>query len=266
LNAKYIQVKRVLDIIKDLSQNCTQIDKELQDIAQNLSNFNPYSKDIEQNTQNLDQIGSKLTNYNKEIKKIISSLSEFEEFISPELRQYLRDLELKSEKLMDMMDEYNRAFNLAKNVRNEYLFNIEKVHCWLHETEEKLKSHYAEPLEYKVSIYNSIQEKPNVIEWFENTSKNGKIIERSTHDENEIFNVRQNLGNTRERLDHIFSLLDNQKVIIDNVVDAWTKFMELYQIIVNWASEKKIFINQEMRIKSQQEAHEKLNEYSVKRN
>jgi hypothetical protein len=41
--------------------------------------------------------------------------------------------------------------------------------------------------------------------------------------------------------------------------------MELYQIIINWAAEKKIFVNQELKIHNQQEAQIKLNEYSVSR-
>jgi nesprin-1 len=263
LNGKYIQVKKILELIKDLSTNCAQIDGELQKVEHQLTEFDPYSKDIEQNQQTIDQINNKLTNYKNEIQKLTKSLDEFEEFIAPEITTHLKELELKVEKLLDTMEEHNRAFKMAKTIRSDYLYNAEKVHCWINDTEEKLKCHYTEPLEYKVSIHNSCQERPSVTEWFETANKSGQSIIESTQDEREALNIRQNLEQTRERLNQAFALLDEQKIIIDNVVDAWSKFMELYQIIINWATEKKIFVGQELRINNQQEALVKLNEYSV---
>lgn len=263
MNGKYIQVKKILELIKDLSTNCAQIDGELQKVEQQLSEFDPYSKDIDQNQQTIDQINNKLTNYKNEIQKLDKSLDEFEEFIAPEITTHLKELELKVEKLLDTMEEHNRAFKMAKTIRSDYLFNTEKVHCWINDTEEKLKSHYTEPLEYKVSIHNSCQERPAVTEWFDTANKSGQSIIESTQDEREALSIRQNLEQTRERLNQVFALLDEQKVIIDNVVDAWSKFMELYQIIINWATEKRIFVGQELKINNQQEAQVKLNEYSV---
>lgn len=263
MNGKYIQVKRILELIKELSTNCAQIEGELQKIEQQLTDFDPFSKDIDQNQQTIDQINNKLTNYKSEISKLNKSLDEFEEFIAPEISTHLKDLELKVEKLLDMMEEHNRAFKMAKTIRSDYLYNTEKVHCWINDTEEKLKSHYTEPLEYKVSIHNSCQERPSVTEWFDTANKSGQGIIESTQDERETLNIRQNLEQTHERLTQVFAHLDEQKIIIDNVVDAWSKFMELYQIIINWATERKIFVGHELKINNQQEAQAKLDEYSV---
>lgn len=263
LNGKYLQVKKILELIKDLSTNLTQIDGELQKVEQQLAEFDPYSKDIDQNQQTIDQINNKLNNYKNEIQKLKKSLDEFEEFIAPEIATYLKDLELKVEKLLDTMEEHNRAFKIAKTIRSDYLYNTEKVHCWINDTEEKLKCHYTEPLEYKVSIHNSCQERPSVTEWFDTANKSGQNIMQSTQDERETLSIRQNLELTRERLNQVFALLDEQRTIIDNVVDAWSKFMELYQVIINWATEKKIFVGQELKLNNQQEVKIKLNEYSV---
>lgn len=256
-------MKKILELIKDLSTNLSQIDSELQKIEQQLKEFDSYAKDIDQNQQTIDQINNKLNNYKNEIQKLNKSVDEFEEFIAPEITKHLKDLELKVEKLLDTMDEHNRAFKMAKTVRSDYLYNTEKVHCWINDTEEKLKSHYTEPLEYKVSIHNSCQERPSVMEWFKTANKSGLNITQSTREENEANNIRQNLEQTQQRLNQVFALLDEQKTIIDNVVDAWSKFMELYQIIIIWATEKKIFISQELKINNQQEVQVKLNEYSV---
>lgn len=258
-------MKKILELIKDLSTNCAQIEGELHKVEQQLNEFDPYSKDIDQNQQTIDEINNKLNNYKHEIQKLNKSLDEFEEFIAPEITNQLKELELKVEKLLDTMEEHNRAFKMAKTVRSDYLYNTEKVHCWINDTEEKLKSHYTEPLEFKVSIHNSCQERPSVTEWFDTASKSGFSIIQSSHDERESLNIRQNLEQTRERLNQVFALLDEQKAIIDNVVDAWSKFMELYQVIINWATEKKIFVGQELKINNQQEAQVKLTEYSVSR-
>lgn len=264
LNDKYLQVKKILELLKDLSINCTQIDNELQKIEQQLAEFDPYWKDIDQNQHTLNQINNKLSNYRAEISKLQNSLESYKQFISPEVTQSLKDLELKAERLFDTMEEYNRAFKLAKTIRTEYLLNADKVNSWINDTEDKLKSHYTEPLEYKVSIHNSCQERPNVSEWYDLACKNGLEILQSTRDEQEAQIIRQNLDQIKERLGHVFGLLDEQRIIIDNVVDAWCKFMELYQIIINWAAEKKIFVSQELKIHNQQEAQTKLNEYSVR--
>lgn len=263
MNGKYIQVKKLLELTKDLSSNLTQIEAELVKVEKQLVDFDPFSKDIDQNQLTIDQINNKLNNYKSEIKKLNKSTDELQEFIAPEITSQLKNLELKVEKLLDTMEEHNRAFKMAKTIRSDYLFNTEKVHCWINDTEEKLKSHYTEPLEIKVSIHNCCQQRPSVTEWFEMANKSGQSLMQSNQDEREINNIRQNLENTRERLQQVFAHLDEQKIIIDNVVDAWSKFMELYQIIINWASEKKIFVGQELRLNRQEEAHLKLNEYSV---
>lgn len=263
LNGKYIQVKKILELIKDISTHCSQIDGEVQKVELQLADFDPYSKDIGQNQQAIDQAKNKLNTYKAEIQTLNKSLDEFEEFIAPEITDLLKDLELKVEKLLDTMEEYNRSFKMAKTIRSDYLYNTEKVHCWINDTEDKLKSHYTEPLEYKVLIHNSCQERPSVAEWFDTACKNGQNIIDSMQDDREALIMRQNLEQTRERLNQVFVSLDEQKTIIDNVVDAWSKFMELYQIIINWATEKKIFVGQELKINNQQEAKVKLNEYSV---
>lgn len=263
LNDKYLQVKKILELLKDLSINCTQIENELQKIEQQLAEFDPFLKDIDQNQHSINQINNKLCNYRTEINKLQNSLEPYKQFISPEVIQSLKDLELKAERLFDTMEEYSRVFKQANTIRSEYLHNTEKVNYWINDTEDKLKSNFTEPLEYKVSIHNSCQEKSNVSEWLDIARKNGLEILQSTRDEHEAQNIRQNLDQIQERLRHVFGLLDEQKIIIDNVVDAWSKFMELYQIIINWAAEKKIFVSQELKIHNQQEAQTKLNEYSV---
>lgn len=257
-------MKKILELLKDLNTNCVQLEGELQKIEQELNQFDPYSKNIDENQQIIDQINNRLINYKNEIQKLAKSVDEFEEFIAPEVSARLKDLELNLEKLLDKMEEHNRAFKMAKTIRSDYLFNTEKVHCWINDTEEKLKGNYTEPLEYKVSIHNSCQERPAVTEWFDAASKSGHSIIESTQDQRESQNIRQTLEQTGERLTYVFNLLDQQKAIIDNVVDAWSKFMELYQVIINWATEKKIFVGQELKINNQQEAQVKLTEYSVR--
>ena len=263
MNGKYIQVKRILEIIKDLTANSAQIESELQTIEQQLVEFDPYSKEIEQNQQTIDQISKKLNIYRNEIQNISKSFVEFEEFIAPEYINQLKELELRVEKLLDKMEEQNRNFYMAKAIRNEYLINTEKVHYWINNTEERLKNHYIEPLEFKKYIHNSFQERPTVAEWFDVAIRNGQSILQSTHDQREVSQIQNTLEHTREQLNHVFALLEDQKSIIDNVVDSWSKFMELYQIIINWASEKKIFVGQDVKLNNQYEAQLKLNEYSV---
>lgn len=250
-------------MIKDLSTNCSQIESELKKIEEQLEEFDPYLKDIDRNQQTIDQITNKLSKYKKEIQKLGENLDELEQYIAPDVTKYLKDLNLKVEKLLDKMDEHGRQFKMAKTIRSEYLLNTEKVNCWIRDTEDKLECHYTEPLEFKVSIHNSCRERPSVEEWMNTADKNGHSIIESTKDEREKQNIRQNLDETADRLRQVFALLEEQKLIIDNVVDAWTKFMELYQIIINWATEKKIFVGQELKINNQQEAQIKLNEYTV---
>lgn len=252
-----------MELAKELTTNCAQINKELLTIEQQFVEFDPYSKDIDKSQQTIDQVNNQLINYKNELQKLRNSLEEFEDFVPSDITQFLKDLELKVEKLLDAMEEHNRAFKMAKTIRSDYLYNTEKVNCWINDTEQKLKSHYTEPLEYKVSIDNSCDERPLVTEWFDSSKKSGSSIIESTHDEGEKTNIRQNLEQMHERLSQVSALLEEQKTIINNVVQAWTKFMELYQIIISWATEKKIFVGQELKIFNQQEAHAKLIEYSV---
>lgn len=253
-----------MEILKDLSTNCANIEAELEKIERDLSAFDPYNKEIDRNQQSIDQISNKLNNYKAEIHKISKSLADFKEYIAPENTNQLKNLELKVEKLVDTMEEKKRQFKIAKTIRDDYLYNIEKVNYWINETDGKLKSHYVEPVEFKIFLHNLCQEKPTVTEWYSTAQKSGQSIVEQTRDDKEISQINGHLAQTKERLDQVFVLLDEQKEIIDNVVDAWTKFMELYQIIINWASEKKIFVGQELKFNKIQEAQSKLNEYSVR--
>lgn len=264
LNGKYIQIKKILELIKDLSTNCANIEAELEKIERDLAAFDPYCKEIDQNQQTIDQINNKLSNYKAEIHKINKPLADFKEYIAPEITDQLKTLELKVEKQLDTMEESNRQFKIAKTIRSEYLYNLEKVHCWINETEENLKSHYIEPLEFKIFIHNLCQEKNTVTDWFETAKKSGDSIIKSTRDAQEIINIKTILEQTKDRLNQVYAQLEEQKIIIDNVVEAWSKFMELYQIIINWASEKKIFVGQDLKFNNIQEAQAKLAEYSVR--
>lgn len=260
INGKYTEAKKNLETIKELTANLNLQDIELQKIEKSLTEFDPYSESIEQNQQTLDLIATKLNNKNL-IQKINESL---EEICTPELATALKNLELKVEKLSETMEIHQRAFENAKALRREYLFNTEKVQHWINVTEDKLKGHFIEPLEYKISIHNCCHERAPVSEHFENACKSGQLLMQFIQDPNEVLLIKQNLEETRNRLTQVFLLLDEQRTIIDNLVDAWSKFMELYQIIINWASQKRIFVGQEMKLNNLKEAHVKLIEYSVR--
>lgn len=224
-------------------ENQTQIEQELNKLKSTVDEICGQSKELIKATQN-DYIRQ-------------------QDFVPSDIAQELTSLELLSERLQGAMDEKDREFKRAKTVRTEYLNGVDCIQHWLHNAELRIQDRSTEPLQLKETLNKIHQEIAGIQERLENVKQNGNvIIEKSRNDEEKIL-IRNTIEQLQQQMDQVRSWLDDKKHQVGDSLDAWTRFMNLYQIIISWAAEKKQFLAAPLNVVTLQEARHKMNEYSV---
>lgn len=186
-----------------------------------------------------------------------------QDFVPSDIAQELTSLELLSERLQGAMEEKDREFKRAKTVRTDYLSGVDCIQHWLHNAELRIQDRSTEPLQLKETLNKIHQEIAGIQERLENVKQNGNvIIEKSRNDDEKIL-IRNTIEQLTQQMDQLRTWLDDKKHQVGDSLDAWTRFMNLYQIVISWAAEKKIFLAAPLNVVTLQEARHKMNEYSV---
>lgn len=74
--------------------------------------------------------------------------------------------------------------------------------------------------------------------------------------------VQNTIDQLAQQLGQVRSWLDEKKQQVGDSLDAWTRFMNLYQIVMTWVAEKRAFIEEPLDLKTLHETRQKLNDYS----
>lgn len=240
------RINALLEEISDLyvfGENTVQIEKELEALAATVRQIIDQSKHLIRTTQE---------EYTKE-----------QDFVPSDIAQELTSLELLTERLQGAMEEKDKEFKRAKTVRTDYLSGVDIVQSWLQNAELRIQDRSAEPLEMKETLNKIHQEIAGIQDRLENVKQNGLvIIEKSRNDDEKVL-IRTTVEQLTQQLDQLRSWLEDKKHQVGDSLDAWTRFMNLYQIVMSWAAEKKVFIAAPLNVVTLYEARQKMNEYSV---
>lgn len=161
------------------------------------------------------------------------------------------------------MDEKDREFKRAKTVRTEYLNGVDDIQKWLQQAEIKIQDRTLEPLKLKEILYRVNQEIVGIYEKLDQVKSNGNIIIENSRSQQEKDLVQTTIDQLTQQLSQIRSWLDEKKQQVGDSLDAWTRFMNLYQIVMSWCGEKKQFLAEPLNLTTLQQCRQKLNDYSV---
>lgn len=189
-----------------------------------------------------------------------------QQLVPADVTQELNALEQLAERLAGAMEAKNRDHKRAKTVRSEYLRGVDSVQQWLQQAELRIQDRTAAPLQLKETLNRIQQDLAGVQEQLDGVKANGaQIVERSRSDEEKQL-VRTTIEQLQQQLSQVVAWLDEKRHQVGDTLDAWTRFMNLYQIVMTWAREKRTFVATPMQITTLLEAkqHQQVYGQAVK--
>lgn len=253
-------IEEIFSSISDLQDTINALLEELLDLYVFGEDQQTIEKDLNKLQLSVDEV---IANSKKLIKLTQENYIKQQNLVPSDIGQELTSLELLSERLHGAMEEKNREFKRAKTVRTEYLTGVDAVQTWLHNAELRIQDRSIEPLQMKEILTKIHHEIGGIQERMDCVRMNGGIIIEKSRSEKEKELVQSTIDQLVQQLAQIRAWLDEKKQQVGDSLDAWTRFMNLYQIVMSWAAEKKTFVAEPMKITTLYEARQKLNDYSV---
>ncbi|KAL5279677.1 hypothetical protein ACFFRR_003964 [Megaselia abdita] len=266
LREKDKKVTKDLNEIEKIFRGISELQDRFNSLAEEISEVHVFDENTQKIEQDLKKIREKLNKAIAESKELIKNTQEKytkeQNLIPTDIGQELQALELLSERLQGAMETKEREFKRAKTVRTEYLSGVDEIKQWLQKAEVNVQDRTLEPLRLKEVLQRIGQEITGIYEKLDHVKANGKIICESSRNSQEKNLVQSTIDQLQQELDQVKSWLDEKKQQVGDSLDAWTRFMNLYQIVMQWASEKRTFINETLNLSTLQLTKQKLNEYS----
>ncbi|XP_036345182.1 uncharacterized protein LOC118754415 [Rhagoletis pomonella] len=161
------------------------------------------------------------------------------------------------------METKQKEFKRAKTVRTEYLSGVDEIQRWLRQAEVQVQDRTLAPAQMKELLHRINQEITGIYERFTMVKTNGQLIIDNCRNSNEKLLVQSTIDQLAQELGQVRSWLDEKKQQVGDSLDAWTRFMNLYQIVMAWVVEKRTFLDQTIELRTLSEARNKLNDYAA---
>lgn len=254
------EITGVLSDISDTKETLLGIRREV-------AEFYVYGEDLDATEAALKALVVKVQSSVRSAKELITGIrkkyNEAQQLVPSDVSQEITNLELLAETISGAMDEKGREFKKARTVRSDYLADVEAVQSWIKEAELKVQDRSLEPHILNERLKQIQSEIGGVSDRLEKLTKNGKsIIEKSRNDEEKEL-IESNINTLTEQLQQVRSWLDERKQQVSETLDAWQRFLNLYQLVMTWVQEKRVFLQEPLYISTLQEARQKLHDYSV---
>lgn len=253
----------IVGVLSDISDNA----KALVEIHREIKEFYVFGEDLDNTEERLKELTAKVQNHILAAKQLISGIrnkyNEYQQLVPSDVSQELTNLELLTETISGAMDEKEREFKKARTVRTDYLSDVETVQLWIKDAELKVQDRSVEPQLLNEHLQQVQSEIGSITDRLEKLIKNGKTIVEKSKDAEEKEIIQSTINTLTEQLQQIRTWLEERKQQVSDTIDAWQRFLHLYQLVMNWVVEKNAFLQEPLYISTLQEARQKLHEYSV---
>lgn len=254
------EITGVLSDISDTKETLLGIRREV-------AEFYVYGEDLDATEAALKALVVKVQSSVRSAKELITGIrkkyNEAQQLVPSDVSQEITNLELLAETISGAMDEKGREFKKARTVRSDYLADVEAVQSWIKEAELKVQDRSLEPHVLNEHLKQIQSEIGGVSDRLEKLTKNGKSIIEKSHNDEEKELIESNINTLTEQLQQVRSWLDERKQQVSETLDAWQRFLNLYQLVMTWVQEKRVFLQEPLYISTLQEARQKLHDYSV---
>lgn len=195
------------------------------------------------------------------IAKTKDSYLKKQNLIPSDIDQEFTALELLSERVQGNMESKQKEFKRAKTVRTDYLAGVDEIQRWLMQAEMEVQDRTLAPAQMKELLHRINQEITGIYERFTMVKTNGQLIIDNCRNSDEKVLVQTTIDQLAQQLGQVRSWLDEKKQQVGDSLDAWTRFMNLYQIVMAWVAEKRTFLDQTIELRTLAEARSKLQDY-----
>ena len=188
-----------------------------------------------------------------------------QQLVPSDLAQQLTLLELTAENTGQVMEEKARDQKRARTIRTDYVADVDELTAWIRKAELMVQDRSVEPIKLRESLRQIQSELGPMSDKLERLTKNGQSIVDNTRDEEEKVLIGKTIGNLTEQLGQVRSWLDEKKQQVGDILDAWQRFLVLYDAVKTWTEEKRIFLTDPLTLTSLIQTRQRLHDYSVRR-
>ncbi|KAF5308512.1 hypothetical protein FQR65_LT06177 [Abscondita terminalis] len=266
LREKHSKATTDLEEINKAFSDIAKFKESLSSLLKQIKDFYVFDENVSQTEKNLKNLSDRVQSQISEAKDLISEIRDkynlSQQLVPIDISQELTNLELLTESLVNAMDEKNREFKKARTVRTDYTGDVDSIQNWIKKAELQIQDRSTEPYVLNQYLQDIQSELSDNFERYEKLLKNGKIIIAKTHNNDEKAIIQTTMDNLNEQLQQLRSLLEDKKQQVGETLDAWQRFLALYQAVLVWVEERKTFLEEPVCVSSLHEARQKLHDYS----
>lgn len=267
LNEKRAKTTKDLEDIEEALSEVSSARNALKVSESKIADFYVFDENVYKTDLDLRSLRKQVESAIEETKVLTENLRDkyrsYQQLVPSDLSQELTNLELLVEGLLNKMDEKEREFKKARTVRSDYLTDVEEVQNWIKDAELKVQDRSIEPQALSDHLQQVSAEMGPVCDKLERLVKNGKAIMEKSRSEEEKKLIRNTIDGLCEQMQQVKSWLEEKKQQVGDTLEAWQRFLALYQAVMVWVREKKEFLKEQLHISTLQESRQKLHDYSV---
>lgn len=267
LDTKSKKAREDLDLLKADEQEIKRLQDKLEKINEEIKILYVFGIDQQAIEDSLIKQREELLGLIEEIKKLSGNTKAryqaSQQLVPSDLAQKLASLELSAEGAVQAMEEKQREQKRARTIRTDYLADVDELQAWIRQAELKVQDRSVEPLKLREFLRLIQTELTPITDKCERMTKNGRTIIENTRDENEKELIGKTIANLTEQLAQVKSWLEEKKQQVGDSLDAWQRFLVLYESVKAWTEEKRLFLKEPLKLSTLVQTRQRLHDYSV---
>lgn len=262
------QVDKELAHFDELLETISNLHSQINLLAEKITDLYVYGDDQGAIQTELDQIEGSVNEVCSDSQTLTQQIQESygkqQGFVPIDISQELKSLELAAENIKGIMADKDREFKRAKTVRSEYLTGVDFIQVWLQQAELRIQDRTLEPVRLKEIITDVQKELATIYEKLDTVKQCAIIIVDNSHSDDEKRLIQNTVDQLDKRIEELRTELEEKKHQTHDSLDAYTRFMKLYEIVMRWAADKRQFIDNSLNVTTMAECRQKMNEYMVR--
>lgn len=256
-----------LTAIENALRDITQKKSELVDLKSEIINFYVFDEDVSKTEDDLRRLSSRVQSRINDAKQLTADLrSKYQaaqNLVPSDVAQELNQLELLTESVIAVMEDKEREFKKARTIRTDYLTDVEELQTWIKESELKIQDRSITPQQLHERLQLIHSEIGSVTDKLDKVTRNGKTIIEKSRKQEEKDIVQSTVDTLTDQLSQLKASLDEKRDQVGDILDAWQRFLALYQQVIQWTEEKRVFLQEPLNVGSLQDVKQRLHDYNV---
>lgn len=261
------QVDKELKHFDELLSKISNLHNQINLLIEKITDLYVYGDNQDAIQTDLDQLQLNVNRISDDshalTQQIQDSYGKQQGFVPIDISQELKSLELSAENMKGAMADKEREFKRAKTVRSEYLNGIDFIQVWLQQAELRIQDRTLEPVRSKEIINDVQKELATIFEKLDTVKQCAVIIVDNSRSDDERKLIRNTIEQLEKQIEQIRTDLEAKKHQLHDSLDAYARFMKLYESVMKWVAEKREFIAISLNVTTLPEARQKMNEYMV---